>query len=160
MAVPIQVVLDCEDPAVLARLWADALDYRLQAPVSCQNSHNCSVRIRPAAWMRKCGLVADTRTCERCGAMFVPRREHARFCCVRCRGAWNREHAGDPAAEMSALQRRQPLDETRHHVAPGWLRLASSFTTAVSARPLVARSPKSQFFPRSPSTEAIVEPSS
>jgi len=40
----------------MARLWADALDYRLQPPVSCQNSHNCSVRIRPAP-----GLIA-TRT--------------------------------------------------------------------------------------------------
>jgi hypothetical protein len=36
--------------------------------------------------------------------MFVPRREHARFCAVPCRVAWNREHMGDPAAEASALQ--------------------------------------------------------
>jgi hypothetical protein len=48
--------------------------------------------------------VADTRTCDRCGAVFVPRREHARFCCVRCRAAWNREHAGDSAAGARALQ--------------------------------------------------------
>jgi hypothetical protein len=48
--------------------------------------------------------VADTRICERCGAVFVPRREHARFCCVRCRAAWNREHAGDSAAGVRALQ--------------------------------------------------------
>ncbi len=33
-------------------------------------------------------MLADTRTCEQCGAVFVPRREHARFCCVRCRAAW------------------------------------------------------------------------
>jgi hypothetical protein len=36
--------------------------------------------------------------------VFVPRREHARFCCVRCRAAWNREHAGDSAAGARALQ--------------------------------------------------------
>jgi hypothetical protein len=36
--------------------------------------------------------------------MFVPRREHARFCCVRCRAAWNRERAGDSAAGARALQ--------------------------------------------------------
>jgi hypothetical protein len=41
--------------------------------------------------------------CAQCGSVFVPRREHARFCCVRCRAAWNREHAADPAAGASAL---------------------------------------------------------
>jgi hypothetical protein len=46
---------------------------------------------------------ADIRDCEQCGTSFVPRREHARFCCVRCRVAWNREHMGDPAAGTSAL---------------------------------------------------------
>jgi hypothetical protein len=44
------------------------------------------------------------RTCEQCGAVFVPRREHARFCGARCRATWNREHTGDPAAGWSALQ--------------------------------------------------------
>jgi len=48
-------------------------------------------------------VVADTRDCGQCGTSFVPRREHARFCCVRCRAAWNREHLGDPAADASAL---------------------------------------------------------
>jgi hypothetical protein len=47
--------------------------------------------------------VADVRSCEQCGAVFVPRREHARFCCVGCRVAWNREKVGDPAAGASAL---------------------------------------------------------
>ncbi|HKA95664.1 MAG TPA: hypothetical protein VKD66_05310 [Streptosporangiaceae bacterium] len=46
----------------------------------------------------------DHRDCEQCGTVFVPRREHARFCSVGCRAAWNREHMGDPAAEASALQ--------------------------------------------------------
>ncbi len=35
--------------------------------------------------------------------MFVPRREHARFCSARCRVAWNRGNTSDPAAGMSAL---------------------------------------------------------
>jgi hypothetical protein len=48
--------------------------------------------------------VTDTRNCEQCGTSFVPRREHARFCAVACRVAWNRENMGDPAAEASALQ--------------------------------------------------------
>jgi hypothetical protein len=48
--------------------------------------------------------VADTRTCEQCGTLFTPRREHARFCRPRCRVAWNREHTGDPQAEASALE--------------------------------------------------------
>jgi hypothetical protein len=47
--------------------------------------------------------MVDTRTCEQCGAVFVPRREHARFCSARCRVAWNRENARDPAADASAL---------------------------------------------------------
>src|SRR5512140_807022 len=50
------------------------------------------------------GVVADIRSCEQCGSSFVPRREHARFCGVRCRVAWNREHMGDLNAGASALQ--------------------------------------------------------
>ena len=48
--------------------------------------------------------MAETRTCEQCGTVFTPRREHARFCRPRCRVAWNREHTGDPRAEASALE--------------------------------------------------------
>jgi hypothetical protein len=47
--------------------------------------------------------VADIRSCEQCGTSFVPRREHARFCTPRCRAAWNRDHVGNLAAEVSAL---------------------------------------------------------
>jgi hypothetical protein len=47
--------------------------------------------------------MADERVCEQCGTAFVPRREHARFCCVPCRVRWNREHVGDPAAGAAAL---------------------------------------------------------
>jgi anti-sigma B factor antagonist len=49
------------------------------------------------------GAAGDTRACEQCGTVFVPQREHARFCCGHCRAAWNREHMGDPAVEASAL---------------------------------------------------------
>jgi len=45
----------------------------------------------------------DCRSCEQCGLSFVPRREHARFCCVGCRADWNREHLGDPSVDSSAL---------------------------------------------------------
>lgn len=45
----------------------------------------------------------DHRNCEQCGAIFMPRREDARFCCVRCRAAWNRAHMGDLLAEGSGL---------------------------------------------------------
>jgi hypothetical protein len=47
--------------------------------------------------------MADLRHCDQCGAVFAPRREHARFCSGRCRVAWNRENAGDPVTEVSAL---------------------------------------------------------
>jgi len=48
--------------------------------------------------------MADTRTCDQCGALFAPRREHARFCSARCRVAWNRRHASDPPADTGALE--------------------------------------------------------
>jgi hypothetical protein len=47
--------------------------------------------------------MADRRDCEQCGTPFVPRREHARFCCARCRAAWNREHMGDSLVEARPL---------------------------------------------------------
>lgn len=55
------------------------------------------------AHARQHGPVMDSRNCEQCGAVFVPQREHARFCGPGCRAAWNREHLGDPAVEVSAL---------------------------------------------------------
>lgn len=48
--------------------------------------------------------MADTRNCEQCGVVFTPRREHAPFCSVRCRAAWNRERMDISAVELSALQ--------------------------------------------------------
>ena len=47
--------------------------------------------------------MADTRDCEQCGAVFAPRREHARFCSARCRVAWNRQNASDLPAEAGTL---------------------------------------------------------
>ena len=45
----------------------------------------------------------ETQTCERCGAIFTPRREHVRFCSCRCRVAWNRENASGRAVQLTAL---------------------------------------------------------
>ncbi len=47
--------------------------------------------------------MADTRSCDQCGSIFEPRREHGRFCSARCRVAWNRDHAGDRPTAGSAL---------------------------------------------------------
>jgi hypothetical protein len=49
-------------------------------------------------------MAADIRDCDQCGALFAPRREHARFCSADCRIAWNDEKKGDPAVGASALQ--------------------------------------------------------
>jgi hypothetical protein len=48
--------------------------------------------------------MVDVRTCDQCGAVFEPRREHGRFCSARCRVAWNRENAGDRGTGGSALE--------------------------------------------------------
>ena len=57
----------------------------------------------PPALAGEHGPSADRRSCERCGAVFMPPREHARFCSADCRAEWNREHLDDPAVEASAL---------------------------------------------------------
>jgi hypothetical protein len=44
-----------------------------------------------------------SRHCEQCGAVFEPRREHARFCSATCRVAWNREHTGEAWPGDTAL---------------------------------------------------------
>ena len=41
----------------------------------------------------------DVRKCAQCGTEFAPLRQHARFCTPRCRIAWNRRNALDPAAD-------------------------------------------------------------
>lgn len=45
----------------------------------------------------------EPRSCEYCGASFVPRREHGRFCSSRCRVAWNRGTMKYPPDEARAL---------------------------------------------------------
>jgi hypothetical protein len=51
------------------------------------------------------GLMAELRSCDYCGTVFTPRREHARFCSARCRAAWNREQQpGTRQAAGSALE--------------------------------------------------------
>lgn len=47
--------------------------------------------------------MADLRECAQCGAPFVPRREHARFCSTSCRVAWNAEHDGPGTAPLVAI---------------------------------------------------------
>ena len=72
--------------------------------------------------------MAETRTCEQCGRLFEPRREHARFCTARCRVAWNRENMSDPAAEMRNVTRVAEITRKLYHqgTAPAVL------TTAVN----------------------------
>jgi hypothetical protein len=69
----------------------------MRATFSCQMAGGVPVVTLPTE------AGAEPRSCEQCGAVFTPRREHARFCGAGCRAAWNRGHAGDPAVEMSAL---------------------------------------------------------
>jgi len=47
--------------------------------------------------------VTDIRNCVQCGALFAPRREHARFCSPKCRVAWNCDRASNPAAGEDVL---------------------------------------------------------
>jgi hypothetical protein len=47
--------------------------------------------------------MAEMRKCAQCGAVFTPRREHARFCSTACRTAWNTERSGVAAAPLAAI---------------------------------------------------------
>lgn len=47
--------------------------------------------------------MSDIRECTQCGALFTPRREHARFCSAKCRVAWNRHSIGNPGAAEGVL---------------------------------------------------------
>lgn len=49
-------------------------------------------------------MVTETRVCGQCGAVFTPRREHARFCSAGCRMVWHQERTGDPIAGDSVLE--------------------------------------------------------
>lgn len=90
------------------RALARGGELRLVVPAGAVTRHVAAVTgiddvIPHFASLRE-ALVADTRSCEQCRTVFVPQREHARFCSASCRAAWNREHLGDPAVEASALQ--------------------------------------------------------
>lgn len=90
------------------RALAKGAEFRLVVPAVAVVSHIFAVtgidRVIPHFPSLEEALVADTRHCEQCLSVFVPQREHARFCSATCRAAWNREHLGDPAVEASALQ--------------------------------------------------------
>jgi hypothetical protein len=62
-------------------------------------------RGEPAARPRRVtwGGMTESRNCAECGAVFTPRREHARFCSPQCRVAWNREHVSSPGPGGEAL---------------------------------------------------------
>jgi len=47
--------------------------------------------------------VNETRNCEQCRAVFIPRREHARFCSGSCRDSWNLQRGGDMRTGASTL---------------------------------------------------------
>jgi len=94
--------------------FVDGCGARAIAAVRHAVPGECPVIVRsaaPAAWrvFDLLGLSpedrrrADTRTCEQCGTAFAPRREHARFCCARCRIAWNRENTCDGLTGIHAL---------------------------------------------------------
>jgi hypothetical protein len=90
--------------------FADLEQAMAQVPAAVGRPLRLGSHLRPAAApagpsnrARGHKAVADGRRCEQCGVVFMPQREHARFCSARCRAAWNREHMGDPAVEASAL---------------------------------------------------------
>lgn len=65
------------------------------------------------------GLMTDSRECAQCGGLFVPRREHARFCSARCRVAWNRLNTGVPGTgddvlDWSVTAMRDTTDRLLH----------------------------------------------
>lgn len=47
--------------------------------------------------------MADARTCEHCGTVFEPLREHERFCSAFCRTAWNAQRGGGRQGGQAAL---------------------------------------------------------
>jgi hypothetical protein len=71
----------------------------------------------------------DTRNCERCGRVFEPKREHARFCSARCRVAWNREHV-HPDKRIGARLGSENTDDPQTEVtALAWSIIAMRETT-------------------------------
>ncbi len=67
--------------------------------------------------------------CARCGKLFEPRREHARFCSARCRVAWNREHV-NPDKRVGALLSPEHTDDPQtQETALAWSIIAMRETT-------------------------------
>jgi anti-sigma B factor antagonist len=96
------------DDAVLRVFTLIGLDHVIPRFASLEQAlaHTTAAGAAPSSPPAGAGdhaLVADRRGCEQCGAVFVPQREHARFCSAGCRAAWNRGHLGDPAVDASAL---------------------------------------------------------
>jgi endogenous inhibitor of DNA gyrase (YacG/DUF329 family) len=73
--------------------------------------------------------VADTRECERCGKLFEPKREHARFCSARCRVAWNREHVNPDKRVGARLTPESTDDPHTQESALAWSIIAMRETT-------------------------------
>jgi hypothetical protein len=73
-------------------------DRRLASDRRSAIAARCAASVTPSI-----DLVPDTRECAQCGTVFVPLREHARFCSAVCRVAWNRQAASNPASEEGAL---------------------------------------------------------
>ena len=60
MAIPVQVVMDCADPARLAAFWAAALGYEVQAPPEGFDSWEAALRawgVPEDAWNAKSAVV-------------------------------------------------------------------------------------------------------
>lgn len=73
--------------------------------------------------------MADTRKCERCGKLFEPKREHARFCSARCRVAWNREHVNPDKRVGARLAPESTDDPHTQESALAWSMIAMRETT-------------------------------
>lgn len=73
--------------------------------------------------------MADTRKCERCGKLFEPKREHARFCSARCRVAWNREHVNPDKRVGARLAPESTDDPPTQESALAWSIIAMRETT-------------------------------
>lgn len=72
------------------------------------------------------GLVAESRRCEQCGAVFVPQDEHARFCSIGCRER-STKHRHQPATTRS-------IGALICAVFPGHARSASPGAVPVTCR--------------------------
>lgn len=73
--------------------------------------------------------MADTRKCDRCGTLFEPKREHARFCSARCRVAWNREHVNPDKRVGARLTHEKTDDPQTQESALSWSLIAMRETT-------------------------------